>query len=126
MLAILGVAAGLVIARGAWHSDMIDVRAAADEVAASLRTTRAAAFRTGRPRVLRIDTAHGLLLPAAGLPVRLSRGVSVARAGGATTMLSFVFEPNGACNGGSIVLSEGRVKRLVTVDFLSGRISVGH
>ena len=124
VLAILGAASAIVVARGAWHSDTVDVRAAADEVAEALRTSRADAFRLDEPVTLRIDAQRGLLLFRHGPERRLPRGVAVTAVGRSSAPVAFEFQPDGACNGGAVRLSEGRVRRLVAVDFLSGRVSI--
>ena len=55
---------------------------------------------------------------------RLPRGVAVSAVGHPAPVVSFEFQPDGACNGGAVRLSEGRVQRLVAVDFLAGRVSI--
>ncbi len=118
VLAILGAALGLVALRGAWHSDSVEVRAAADTIADALRATRAAAFRTGRPADCRVDPPGHLVRPARGPALRLPPRVSISFHG------TITFQPDGAGTGGRIETSEGRSLRRIDIDWLSGRISI--
>ena len=118
VLAILGAALGLVALRGAWRSDRVEVRAAADTIADALRATRAAAFRTDQPADCRIDARGHRVLPALGPALRLPPRVSVSFDG------TITFQPDGAGTGGRIEASEGRSLRRIDIDWLSGRIAI--
>ncbi len=118
VLAILGAAVGIVAMRGAWHSDSLEARAAAETIADALSATRAAAFRTGRPAGCRLDPLRHRVLPALGPPLRLPPRVSISFHG------TITFQPDGAGTGGRIEASEGRSLRRIDIDWLSGRIAI--
>jgi general secretion pathway protein H len=117
VLAILGVAVGLIALRGAWHSDRTDVRATAETIADALRLTRATAFRTDLAATCRIDPARHLVIAAGHHPFRLSRRATITPTGPVS------FGPDGAGDGAAIRVTEGTATQTVTVDWLSGRVT---
>ena len=130
VLAVIGLMIGLVVARGPPHSDTLDMRAAVDGVAQSLRAARARAIATDRRVVVTFDpAAHSYGTdPAAPhlLPVPL--GIAIVAASGAAgapmARPGIAFLPDGSSTGGQVAFSLGARRRQVSVDWLTGRVSV--
>ncbi|HEY4174844.1 MAG TPA: GspH/FimT family pseudopilin, partial [Rhodopila sp.] len=55
VLVVLGLALGLVIARGPMHSATLDARTAARQLAQALRLARSRAIMSDRPVLVRVD-----------------------------------------------------------------------
>ena len=127
VLVILGLTAALVVARGPARSAGLEARAAASEVAQTLRLGRSLAIASDHPaavmldvssHVLTLDGTPRALLPA-GLPLadRMADGTEPRRA-------IFDFASDGSATGGIIALGSRTRRYLVTVDWLSGRVDV--
>ena len=123
VLAVLALAGALVLARGPQRSATLDLRQAASTVAGSLRVARGRAIAANRPVSVLLD-ANTARVQVAGTPPRsLPAGVGMA-----VTLPAgrngVVFMPDGSATGGQVVLStRGRAAR-VSVDWLSGRVSI--
>ena len=129
VLVVLGLMAGLIVARGPQHSPALDLSAAASEVAQALRGARGQAIATGRPVVFRLDVvAHAFsvggsprhLLPASlGLSVvAVSDEVAAGRSAGIS------FAPDGSSSGGTVDFVSGARRLRVAVDWLTGRVTI--
>ncbi len=117
VIAILGLVAGLVLARGPMRSAGLNARSAATLLAGSLRAARSEAIATDQPVAVRIDGPAGLVQIGARPPQRLgAQLVSPER--------PIVFAPDGSSSGGQIVVAAGPLRRLVAVDWLTGRVSI--
>lgn len=104
----------------------LSVRASAMDLAASLRTTRAAAIKSNRDQMLVVDLAarrywaEGVLKPRA-LPRNCALAFAVPerqRTGADQAVV--VFRPDGSATGGEIALCSGRRSAKVLVDWLTG------
>ncbi len=117
VIVILGLTASLVLARGPMRSAGLNERTATTLLAGSLRAARSEAIATDQPVAVRIDGPAGLVQIGARPPQRVgAQMVSPAR--------PIVFAPDGTSNGGQIIVAAGPLRRLVAVDWLTGRVSV--
>ncbi len=127
VIVILGLTAVLVMARGPARSAGLEARAAASEVAQTLRLGRARAIASDRPAVVMLDlSSHALTLngaPRAVLPAALP--VAALLADGSQPRLAvFGFAPDGSATGGTVVLGRPGRRIRVSVDWLTGRVDV--
>jgi general secretion pathway protein H len=130
VIAILGLVLALFVGRAAGPSRGLGLRAAANQLAAGLRETRAQAITADRPMELRLDLAHRVwraadgavtaLPPTAAITLTTLAGeIQSANSGG------IQFEPDGSSSGGRIALADGNAHIEIGIDWLTGRISVG-
>jgi general secretion pathway protein H len=131
VFAILGMALAMLISRTQGPSAGITLRAAANELAAGLRDTRAQAIVANRPTELRLDLprrtwqaangpVHALPAAASVSLLTLAGQIQDGERGGIR------FEPDGSSSGGRIELAQGNSRIDVGIDWLTGRISVGN
>jgi general secretion pathway protein H len=129
VIVILGLAAVLVLAQGPARSAGLEARAAASEVAQTLRLGRAQAIATDRPAAVMLDiTAHWLSLdgaPRAFLPAALPLAALMAD-GSRPRRAVFGFAPDGSATGGTVALGGPGRRILVTVDWLTGRVDIAN
>ena len=106
------------------------VRSAAYEVAAGLRSARAAAQAGNRDQIVTIDLARhrywaeGVVAPRT-FPVNVAVELAVPeseRLGAAAGRVRFF--PDGSASGAKIVLNDGRQAASVLVDWLSGDVRI--
>ena len=110
--------------------EAVQIKSAARSLAAGLRHTRNQALDGNRPAALSLDVAkREYRLPgeqrARRLPERIDIVLTTARSlreGDARGAIRFF--PDGSSSGGRIALSTGRLKYLVDVDWLTGRVSI--
>jgi len=130
VLGILALGLALVVPSISGARAGLTVRAAAYQLAGSLREARAAAQAGNVERVLVLDTAQrhywaegvGALrqLPhAVGVELVVPESERIGAAGGRVRFL-----PDGVSSGARIVLSDGRATAVVSVDWLSGDVRV--
>lgn len=117
VLAVLGLMAGLVIGRGPMRSAGLDARLAANQVAGLLRGARSQAIAADRPVAVSIDAASGTIRVGGSA----ARTVGAAVSGAADPL---VFLPDGSSRGGTVTVAAGSVRKRVTVDWLTGRVSI--
>ncbi len=117
VIAILGLVAGLVLARGPMRSTGLNERTATTLLAGSLRAARSEAIATDQPIAVRIDGANGLVQIGNRPPERLGAQLI-------TPARPIVFAPDGSSTGAQIVVAAGPLRRLVAVDWLTGRVSI--
>ena len=126
VVAILAASLFLLAARGPARSASLDLRAATQEVAGSLRLARARAIETGGPVVWALDgAAHGYRIgaePARRLLPALSVAAQNVDGSPATGVR---FAPDGSASGGRVVLALGTRQAVVGVNWLTGRVSAG-
>jgi general secretion pathway protein H len=128
-LAILGMVAALVVPRLARAPGPVEIRTAADEIAALFRTDRNMALRTGRPVVSLVDLESGTVRGASGEVVQFPRGIKIqfvqsskqlAEHGGGIRFL-----PDGRSSGGVLTLSREDFSYRVSVNWLTAAVRVG-
>ena len=128
VLVILGLALALIVTRGPQRSHTLEFRAAASEVAETLRLARARAIASNRPVRVVVDTeTHRMVaeggavraLPAAyGVAVQTVAGEADGRRG------VIGFSPDGSATGGRITLADGARRVWIDIDWLTGRVSI--
>jgi general secretion pathway protein H len=117
VLVVIGLIAGLVIARGPQRSAGLDLRAATEAVTQELRRARTVAIAENREVSVAFDpAAHGVR--AAGAALRVLPG---AVAFAAATVR---FAPDGSAAGGPIALAAAGRRVVIAVSWLTGRVSV--
>ncbi|MBV9784140.1 MAG: GspH/FimT family pseudopilin [Acidisphaera sp.] len=129
VLVILGLALGLVVARGPMRSRGMQAAAAASDVAQALRLARTRAIAGDRQVEFTVDLAQHSFRVDGGPPHLLppSLGVSAIAASGQTLGQRFAgirFDPDGGSSGGRIELVEGRRRLQVGVDWFTGRVRI--
>ncbi len=124
VLAVLGLLLALVLYRAPARNPTVELRAAAGSVASTLRLARTQAIVDNRMVVFTLDpAAHGYRLDG-NQPQQLPDLVGVAiGATGSTPAIRFA--PDGSASGGVVTLATGDRRMRVTVDWLTGRVSVG-
>lgn len=128
-LAILALSVSLVGVAFARSSAGFRFDAAAQELTLSLREAQARALRSGRDVavVIDVDTRKYQLQsdPAVQLPAEaIINVVSASEAMAASRRPAIVFSPEGGSTGGAITLSLQDRKRIISVDWLTGVVSV--
>ena len=129
VLAILGVALALVAPSFNRARSALAVRSAAYELAAHLRSARAAASSQSVHRMLVFDHVNRRywaedVVPPRVLPQSIRVGLAVpdGELVGRTARIRFF--PDGSASGGKIVLQDGKTTWAVVVDWLSGDVRV--
>jgi general secretion pathway protein H len=133
LLVVLFIA-GLIMAAAAplLSGTLMGVRlqVAARDVAVALGTARSHALMTGTPTAVRIDPDHRQYgLSSAGpemnaLPNGVEMSFSTARRRPSSAMPTIDFFADGSSSGGIVTLKAANARYQVTVDWLTGRISV--
>jgi general secretion pathway protein H len=116
VLAVLALALALVAGGGA-PRPAVQARAAADRVAAALRTARGQAILQDRQVTVALDAPGHALRVGRDAPLRLPPTLDL------TGPPTIRFAPDGSSSGGRIVLAGGGRQIAVTVDWLTGRVS---
>ncbi len=140
VLAVLGMVAGLVLTRGPPRSAALEMRAAANAVAQSLRVARTRAIMSNQRVIVALDPRSGTLRVGAGASRGLPAGVAMsvvttaelasaqsgagAQSGGGPAGIAFL--PDGSSSGGRVELAAGAQHMQVGVDWLTGRVSVAN
>lgn len=129
VLAVLALGLGLLAARGPPRSAALEIRAAAGELAQSLRLARARAIALNQPMGLTLDPARRSWrvdgAPERALPPGFALSIRAAGTETAGGRLGAIrFAPDGSSTGGWIEVSDGRRRVQVGVDWLSGRVSL--
>jgi general secretion pathway protein H len=129
VLTILGLTLALVAAHGPMRSAGLEMHSAAGQVADALRLARTRAIASNRRTRFSLDPAqHGFQIDGGALhtlPAQLA--VLISATGGPPRrdrIGGIVFAPDGSSSGGSIELADGQRRTLISVDWLSGRITV--
>lgn len=133
VLAVLGLVAGLVLARGAPRSAGLEMRAATGAVAQAMRVARTQAILSNRPVTVLFNPRAGTLRVGAAAPRSLPAGTAMnvvstadlasAQAGeGGPAGIAFL--PDGSSSGGRVELARGAKRARVGVDWLTGRVTV--
>jgi general secretion pathway protein H len=122
VLVILGLMLGLFAARGPLHSQGLDLRTAAEELAQSLRDARGQAIAAGELVDVRWEQggfriSHGRLHPLPGVSI-------AARTLGGQAQSGVRFAPDGSSSGGVIALADRAGRISIGVDWLTGRVRI--
>jgi general secretion pathway protein H len=129
VLAILGLVAGIVAARGPSNSHGLSVRGQVATVVEALRGARGRAIAGNRPVGVAVDGARGSIAvdggPTLHLPPELALTAVAGPAGEPGDKPAGIrFTPDGGSNGGRIVLADGKRRTEIGIDWLTGRVSV--
>ncbi len=127
VLAVLGLALGLAAQYAPGRGRPLEIRAAASEIAATLRLGRARAIAGNRAVQVGFDAAAGAVaLDGAvrrfGPPLGLV--VTTRRALVAGSLAAIAFAPDGSSTGGRISVTDGQRVILIEVDWLTGLVAV--
>ncbi|MEX2644460.1 MAG: GspH/FimT family pseudopilin [Acetobacterales bacterium] len=125
VLAILGLAYGLVAPLLARALPGGDVGTARREIVSALRETRAAAAVDGAPAAFALDAeGHGWM--AAGRHVKAPAGMALSLAGAPAARQggrdAIVFFPDGSSTGGRVTARAGNAAAHIEVDWVTGRV----
>jgi len=130
VLAILGVAMGLIIGRGPMNSRGLQARAAAGAIAQSLRAARAQAIATDHDVQVAFDPARHVFAPDGGRPVAMAADMPFAilppALRGPGTVRLIRFSADGSSTGGEIMLGSGHRRIGITVEWLTGQVKVAN
>ena len=127
MLVLLGLASGLVLARGPSRSAGLDLRLARNAVSGALRLARTEAISRNAPVSVMFDPGTGTVRIGARPLLSLPAGVAMAvittadSSAGAQAAISFL--PDGSSTGGRVELSVGGRRVRVDVEWLTGRVA---
>lgn len=127
VLAVLGLVAGLVLARGAPRSEGLEMRAATGAVAQAMRVARTQAILSNRPVTVVFNPRAGTLRVGVGTSRSLPAGTAmsvVTTADLAGVQAGIAFQPDGSSSGGRVELARGARHARVGVDWLTGRVTV--
>ncbi len=122
VIVIMGLLLALVVERGPARSATLTLRAAASQVAGTLRAERGAAVAADRPVTFLLDPAgrafgeQGSMRP---LPPGVVASLTTRPPGG------LVFQPDGSASNGVIRLVLGNISAVVMVNWLTGDVSIG-
>jgi general secretion pathway protein H len=106
VIAVMGLALGLLAYAGPPHDRWLQTQAAARQITSAMRLDRGQAIATGRTVVFTLPALPSWLAVTAQTPP-----------GG------LLFQPDGSSTGGQITLAEGARQIAINVDWLTGRIS---
>jgi general secretion pathway protein H len=120
VLAVLGLALGLVLWRGPMRSPALEARVAADSFAQALRAARAQAISEGRPVSFVLDVRRHEYETEGASPQSLPIAPTVTISASVTGIR---FAPDGSSSGGRIVFEDGGHAVSVNVGWLTGRVT---
>ncbi len=130
VLAILGVAMGLIIGRGPMRSRGLESRAAAGALAQTLRAARAQAIDGDHDVSVAIDPGRHVFAIDGGPSQKLAADLSVSilppTVQGPGPVRLIRFSADGSATGGKILLGTGRQRLGVSVEWLTGKVSVAN
>jgi general secretion pathway protein H len=103
------------------------VRAAADDIAASLREARLAARAAGREARVVFDTGFGTVRPVRGPARPLPAGTRLTVEGAAAEAdaegrIAILFDAEGGSTGGRVTIALGAMAAVVEVDWMTGHV----
>jgi len=123
-LAIVALATALVMPVTLRPSDALRLDAAAEDIVAALRLTRAAAIARNADAALTIDVElrrfESPAVPPHSLPPDLTVKLKIAEPERARSQGGFRFFPDGSSTGGDMVLALRGKETKICVDWLSG------
>ena len=125
VVAVMGLALGLVVSRGPTRSAALEMQAATRQVTQTLRLARAMAISRDRPVLVAIDgTGHSLRIagePPRMLPAAVSLYMVPPQGRPPVPLLRF--NGDGSATGGPLELADSVPRVRVAVDWLTGRVS---
>lgn len=128
VLAIMGVVLGIVLGRGPLRSTGLQARAAAGALAQTLRAARAQAIADDHDVAVAIDPRRRVFAMDGGPPRQLAEGLSISvlppTLPGPGSVRLIRFSPDGSATGGQVLLGSGHRRLGVSVEWLTGQVSV--
>lgn len=129
VLAVLGLMAGLIVARGPMRSQRLEMDAAARDIAGALRLARSRAIARDQPVTLAIDVAGHRYAMDGAQPHPLPPGLAITVTAvtsdiASSTVAGITFAPDGSSTGGRIELAGNGRRVQVGVDWLTGRVRI--
>jgi general secretion pathway protein H len=127
---VLGLVAGIVLPRAARAPGPIELRAAAEEIAALLRSDRNSAIRERREVLSQIDVAEGVVASTSlqravrvppGVRIEFVQSSNEVRDGGEGGIR---FLPDGRSSGGALSLQRDDALYRISVNWLTGSVLV--
>ena len=128
VLLILGVTLGAFLGRGSMKSRGLETRGAASAIAQSLRAARAQAIATDHDVAVVFDPARHLFATDASPVQTLAPGLTLAvlppalPGPGASRIIRFAAD--GSATGGEVVLGTGQRRIGISVEWLTGKVTV--
>lgn len=129
VVAVLGLALGMVVTRGPMRSPRLEMQAAVNGVAQGLRLARSRAIATNRPVRFAVDIPQHSFRVENETPIVLPPSVSIAMTTLAddprgSRLAAIRFNGDGSATGAHIELADGQRIAQVNVEWLTGRVSV--
>jgi general secretion pathway protein H len=128
VLAIVGVVLGVLIGRGPQRSRGLEARAAAGALAQTLRAARAQAIAADHDVSVALDPARHSFAADGGAVRLIDPGIDISvlppSLPGPGAIRLIRFSPDGSSTGGQILLGTGRRQLDVSVEWLTGKVSV--
>jgi general secretion pathway protein H len=127
---ILGLVLTLFVTRISGPSPGLQIRAAANELAAGLRQARSTAIARDRSVTIVVDTGQHAWRAADGaiktFPPGAAVGIVMANGDVAQGAMAIRFESDGSSSGGRVDLAAGRQRIAVEISWLTGRVTVAN
>jgi general secretion pathway protein H len=128
-LAIFGMVAAIVVPQLARAPGPVEIRTAAEEIAALLRSDRNMALRLRRPVLSQVNVKDGIVLAGASDGgVRIPRGIKIEFVQSSRVLDStgsgIEFMPDGRSSGGSLTLSRQEFSYQIYVNWLTAGVRV--
>lgn len=122
VLVILGLMLGVIAARGPMHSRGLELRAAAEDLAQSLRAARSQAIVASSPVDVHLvpggfRIGNGRLHALPGIAIS-------AHAPGGAAQSGVSFAPDGSSSGAIIAVADAANRISIGVDWLTGRVRI--
>ena len=129
-LAILGMVAAVVVPRLTRAPGPVEIRIAADEIAAVFRSDRNMALRLRRPVFSEVDVTDGVVRAGAGDEiVQIPRGIKIEFVQSSRVLAGegsgIKFLPDGRSSGGALTLSRATFSYRISVNWLTAGVRVG-
>jgi general secretion pathway protein H len=128
VVAIIGVVMGVLIGRGQVRSHGLETRAAAGALAQGLRAARAQAIATDHDVTMVIDPGRHVFAadnnPVRQIDFATPMVVRPPAIMGPGLIGKITFSPDGSSTGGDILLGVGHRRLDVSVEWLTGKVSV--
>ncbi len=128
VLAIIGVVMGVLIGRGPARSRGLETRAAAGALAQALRAARAQAIAGDHDVTVVIDPERHLFAAdntqARQIDAATPMVVNPPALAGPGSARRILFSADGSSTGGDILIGSGRRKLEISVEWLTGKVSV--
>lgn len=129
VLVVLGLMTALVVPRISTRNSVMEIRTAANDLAELLRLARGKAIAANHPVSVLIDVTQPAAQITGGPWQRLPPSLRVSVVAVATDVIGksladITFQSDGSSSGGTISLSDGQRRMEISVDWLTGRVSM--